>query len=298
MSSPIRGVNARAVLSYLSLGISYSWKISQLYGGSTRLLRLYLRGYPEQFLESRAARELKGPQARRLLSRFRYKLLSLAYFHVIAFGAVAESFSASLWFLTCSLIWGTLQLEPPGHHWGQDSDWTFGQILPLLLLLQPLAALVEHFSTAGMYRRGRRLVLRSRKMVVLLTKVTETSQQEHSDDEVDDHAHQTRTQSHTTSTSLSTALRAADLLTAAEKARATTPEPHIDFMHGTTFFKVYIWILNLCIAGCLSAVCYLVRGGNGNGFALILNLAFGIAGALVLMATTCLFGICCSRVFK
>lgn len=95
-------------------------------------------------------RALTKTRPRQVLSHLKGRTLLFVYFNLIVLGAFMESFSASLWFLVGSLAWGTVQLAP---WWASsaDSQWTFGQILPCVLLVQPLATLIQHCLEKGKF---------------------------------------------------------------------------------------------------------------------------------------------------
>ncbi|EWZ46186.1 hypothetical protein FOWG_16661 [Fusarium oxysporum f. sp. lycopersici MN25] len=60
------------------------------------------------------------------------------------------SFLAEVYWVTFALIWGTKRLfynRKLGP--GEENEWTFGQTLPLVLLIAPLAAIVEQFSSSS-----------------------------------------------------------------------------------------------------------------------------------------------------
>ncbi|QPC60568.1 hypothetical protein HYE67_002799 [Fusarium culmorum] len=69
-------------------------------------------------------------------------LFSLVNLHLDMF----TSFLAEVYWLTFSLIWGTKRLfETRQMGPEEENEWTFGQTLPLVLLIAPLAAIIEHF---------------------------------------------------------------------------------------------------------------------------------------------------------
>ncbi|CAF3626566.1 unnamed protein product [Fusarium graminearum] len=56
------------------------------------------------------------------------------------------SFVSEVYWLTFSLIWGTKRLfETRQMGPEEENEWTFGQTLPLVLLIAPLATIIEHF---------------------------------------------------------------------------------------------------------------------------------------------------------
>ncbi|KAM5362164.1 hypothetical protein ACJZ2D_012686 [Fusarium nematophilum] len=87
-----------------------------------------------------------------------------------------------LW-LSFSLLWGTKRLfstriDGPA----EEDDWTFGQILPLLLLLAPLAAILEHFS----HRPGpNERMLRMARLAIINQLELEESREEQANIDID-----------------------------------------------------------------------------------------------------------------
>lgn len=75
----------------------------------------------------------------------------MVYVPLVATCEFLESFAASLSLVCLGLAWGSLQIfgpksrTPKNVRLQENSIWSFGQILPLLFLLQPAAALFEHF---------------------------------------------------------------------------------------------------------------------------------------------------------
>ncbi|CAF3518362.1 unnamed protein product [Fusarium graminearum] len=90
------------------------------------------------------------PRARKGRKRFKILVIdpvliaffSLANVHLDMF----TSFLAEVYWLTFTLIWGTKRLfETRKLGPEEENEWTFGQTLPLVLLIAPLAAVIEHF---------------------------------------------------------------------------------------------------------------------------------------------------------
>lgn len=53
-----------------------------------------------------------------------------------------------VWWLVMTYVWGMVKLwilSDWGFSLGEDQEWTFGQVLPLLLLAVPLITLLEVF---------------------------------------------------------------------------------------------------------------------------------------------------------
>lgn len=143
-------VSIIGVISMILLVVSYTWKISSLFKSSQiRVYALY-RGYPEYYLE----RALVWTVHVRFGKPF-YKVVLAGYVLLQALYEFGESFCGSLYFLTATLLWGTLEIGMPrfsntakGIHSGDlgENSMGFGQIVPLVLLVLPVAAIFEHFA--------------------------------------------------------------------------------------------------------------------------------------------------------
>ena len=141
-------LNMNAPFSLLLLTISYGWKLCQLNDKSQFAAKKWLRCFPQWVLERIAIWVLERYPRRSLRRFFAFYIFALIYVPFIAIFEFLESFLATLWLLTLGLIWGTMQIFVPRLAVGQgvntqESFWGFGQILPLLLLLQPLVAIIE-----------------------------------------------------------------------------------------------------------------------------------------------------------
>lgn len=145
-------VNPDAISSYIAIIIAYAWKTGSLFERSRQELRYWLRDRPEYLLEKAIAERLKHKSRSRI--RARYRFLVALYVHLVAVSDFIESFAASLWLLSLGLVWGTLQIVIPRRLMNisypgvlsQENNWEFGQLMPLFLLILPLAAVIEHFS--------------------------------------------------------------------------------------------------------------------------------------------------------
>lgn len=144
------GINLNAPFSIMLLIISYLVKIAQLNDTSRYKLRKWLRSAPEWLLERLASRILRLKENRTHYRAICFHVYALVYVPFHATCEFVESFAASLWLVTIGLLWGSFQIYVPRAFAdpevrSAESVWSFGQILPLLLLFQPVIAIVEHF---------------------------------------------------------------------------------------------------------------------------------------------------------
>lgn len=151
-------------LSYIFLLGAYIWKLGQLFDRSRSLARLWLRAKPEAATERLLQRwaedaRLDGDQAssceaplRMWLRRLRYKLLLTWYVVFVVYAELAESFLATVLYLVMSLVWGMLNIFKTFSYADDmalsdertvEMRLTFGQLVPLFLLLLPVLLIFE-----------------------------------------------------------------------------------------------------------------------------------------------------------
>jgi hypothetical protein len=146
------GVNPDAPLAYLILIISYVWKIGALFKSSRNIFHRRIRGPYEYLLErilhAEAVKASSRHNKRKSLS-WKYYATMVVYIILLAIFEFAASFAASLWLSYVGLAYGTIQIVIPRQQnawWNKkESDWTFGQITPLVLLIQPMGAILENY---------------------------------------------------------------------------------------------------------------------------------------------------------
>ncbi|RMY42216.1 hypothetical protein D0866_00069 [Hortaea werneckii] len=143
------GVNNDAPIGYVLLIISYVWKIGDLFGSGRTFYASRIRRPLESGLESilsLPARRYYRTQQKRYIWCFR--LLLIPCIPSIAFLEFLASFSASLWLSAVGLLFGTVQIVVPRNQTyaqthAQEERWGFGQLVPLVLLIQPLGTILE-----------------------------------------------------------------------------------------------------------------------------------------------------------
>ncbi|KAI4731008.1 hypothetical protein E4T49_01306 [Aureobasidium sp. EXF-10728] len=147
-----QGVNPDAPLAYLILILSYLWKIGALFKSSRNVFHRRVRGPYEYLLErvlhAEALKATNRREKRKSLS-WRYHATMMVYIILLALFEFSASFAASLWLSYVGLVYGTIQLIIPRQQnawWNnKENSWTFGQIVPLVLLIQPLGAILENY---------------------------------------------------------------------------------------------------------------------------------------------------------
>lgn len=143
------GINMDSVLGFVILGISYVWKVGALFPAvSLRYNRWYRQ--PQQTLAIKvllwAAR--CNDECPSWYWLWLFPITLTATLPVFATLAMLASFAPSLWLSGLGLVFGTMQLVIPRNQnlWysaSQERQWSFGQLLPLILLVQPLDAVLE-----------------------------------------------------------------------------------------------------------------------------------------------------------
>ncbi len=144
------GRNSEAILSYVSLVCVYAWRLSQFFDTSRSWMHLWGRAKPESALETAARRVLRS-QPFGWWAWLKYRLLVQVYVLFVACAVFVGSFMTTVLTLGFILLWGTSQLywlgpRVPGDVEAAQRQMGFGQILPLVLLLQPVLVAVT-FST-------------------------------------------------------------------------------------------------------------------------------------------------------
>lgn len=84
-----------------------------------------------------------------LVKAMLFRGICLVYIPFMAMWETLESFVTTIWLITAGLAWDSAQMfvlrasmtDIPGF---EESTWSFGQMLPVLLLLSPAVSAVEH----------------------------------------------------------------------------------------------------------------------------------------------------------
>lgn len=263
------GLNVDSPFSFAILILSYLWKLGSLGDNSRAWLKKWFRCVPEWLLERVAAREARRPLPRPLGSRIRFRMLMLLYVPLVAWYEFLESFSASLWLLSLGLAWGSLQIFSPRNQAPDkvvqaESVWGFGQILPMLFLLQPAAATFEHFygkfpgipgsdvylQLAASHRSGRDVRHSGHTEIEM-----EMNPQEDNKTSPTVIYSSTSSSLHVTPpTKLSDLFRIMEIRRPSIRARSDDIELHIDFLYTSKFFKSILWTIHVLVLMCGCAV--------------------------------------------
>lgn len=141
-----------AILSYIALFLGYIWKIAQIVDGNHQWLRRHLIVPPVMAVERSVKRLTDARPTMWTRKWIALKLVLYAYVLLTLLIEIFKSFMTTLLFLLVTLTWGTVQLiqtratKASTILHAESSLLSFGQLLPLLLLLQPLANIIEHFA--------------------------------------------------------------------------------------------------------------------------------------------------------
>lgn len=148
------GVGPDAPLGFVILALSYLCKMGALFDTTSSGYRRLFRNP----LEKSILNGIKYPAMRYARDRNSWAWLCI-YRLVLGLGLpslatieVASSFAASLWLSLTSLIYGTMQIFVPREQMlpmtgSSESSWGFGQLVPLILLVQPVGVVFEHLWT-------------------------------------------------------------------------------------------------------------------------------------------------------
>ena len=144
------GLNADSIIGLLILFSSYMWKMGGLSSTAGKWYNYYIRASQEGIaikLLTYTARKCRGRRSIWWRCAYRASLaITLPLFAVLE---MLASFAASLWLSGLGLVFGSMQVFIPRlqNIWYTETAeqaWTFGQLLPLILLVVPLATISEH----------------------------------------------------------------------------------------------------------------------------------------------------------
>jgi hypothetical protein len=128
-------------LSITMLLVAYVWKLSQLFSSSRGWVRKYLVAKPQAATERLMRRALLSHRSK-WLTRPAYFLLTYCHIIAVVYTEMADSFAAVIIYLCLALPWGTLCILDKRRHVldyvrAGESKLTFGQLVPLFLLVLP-----------------------------------------------------------------------------------------------------------------------------------------------------------------
>lgn len=150
------GLTPDAAWSFIILVLSYVWKGLLLFRGSQHLVKIVCRQWVLQPLRTNLdrlaelVRKSRRQQPKWILLRF--KLAFSGYLAVWAVFELAQSFVVSLWICGAGLVWGSFQILVPRRRLppqtlDAENSWTFGQILPIMLLAVPILSFAEGYTS-------------------------------------------------------------------------------------------------------------------------------------------------------
>ncbi|GAM84762.1 hypothetical protein ANO11243_027630 [Dothideomycetidae sp. 11243] len=142
-------INSNCPLAFIILIVSYIWKAIGLSRTSHELYRRWLRrpweSRLENFLRDKA---LTKDKRRWSYTNIVYNLVMIIYVHSFLQNELFTSFAASMHISWIGLGLGTVQIIVPRakfDYWSsEENQWGFGQIIPLILLIQPMGLIFEH----------------------------------------------------------------------------------------------------------------------------------------------------------
>jgi len=154
------GVNPDAVLSYVILVTSYAWKVGGIFDFACSAYCRWVRHPIDWIFECLlvyTARKLSLACTQNSVNRLGwlivYRLAVTLWLPYVAIFETLASFSMAIWVSCLGLVFGTIQIVVPRKQnlstLGADEDiWGFGQLVPLILLIQPLSVVWEHLVIA------------------------------------------------------------------------------------------------------------------------------------------------------
>ena len=150
----ITGVSPEGALSYVIIIISYMSQTMSILQQRRQFFRNFFRkpltwiGRAIPQVPTSGVREKRAP----LLTFCSFIILGI-YCFLLAISDLICSFAFRLWILAVALGWGTMQLFIPRFFVipacvrGALNQWSFGQILPMIILLIPLYGVFEYISS-------------------------------------------------------------------------------------------------------------------------------------------------------
>lgn len=140
-------VDADWVVSLVLLLGAYCWKLCQLFTGSRGWVRKWARAKPEAATE-RLLRRLAYRSHPHVLVQIAHRTITVFYIVFVAYAEIAESFMATIIYLSIALSWGALKIFYIRARVTQEvrngeTRMTFGQLIPVFLLVLPILAMFE-----------------------------------------------------------------------------------------------------------------------------------------------------------
>lgn len=141
------GIYLNWVLPVIMLFGAYIWKLSQLFASSRGWVRKWLRAKPE-VAQERLLRRIAKSNRNAWLKWPAYKTAVVCYVVFVVWAEFAESYLAMLVYLCLTLPWGVVNIT---YLWStvdvkvrsDEAHLSFGQLVPLLLLLLPILYVLE-----------------------------------------------------------------------------------------------------------------------------------------------------------
>jgi hypothetical protein len=134
-------------ISLVMLLFTYAWKLSQLFASSRGFVRQWLVAKPEAAMERLMRRTVESDRSAWLRWPV-YKVLTLCYITLVAYAEFAESFVVSILYICITLPYGIAAII--NTRWAVSEDvivgerrLTFGQLVPLFLLVLPMLLVFE-----------------------------------------------------------------------------------------------------------------------------------------------------------
>ena len=151
------GRTADAAWSFIILVLSYVWKGLLLFQRSHRAVKDVCRHRVLQPLQrslddlERFVRQSRQRENHRWLV-LRFKIVFCLYLAAWAVFELAQSFVVSLWICGGGLVWGSFQIlvprrRLPAQALEAETSWSFGQILPVMLLAVPIMSFAQGYTS-------------------------------------------------------------------------------------------------------------------------------------------------------
>nr|B1A0U6.1 RecName: Full=Elsinochromes biosynthesis cluster protein HP2; Flags: Precursor [Elsinoe fawcettii]ABZ82010.1 hypothetical protein EfHP2 [Elsinoe fawcettii] len=148
MYSGTRFLDYRTVLSALLLTFVFFWRMLSMFDRSRNRFQRACVSIPSALLEVCRQKAIKKTATLPFYGQALYFGIMCLYTAHIVLWDFLNSFAGTLWLITLNLANGTAQIinlrkERHRNRHDEESSWTFGQIVPIVLLVSPLVAAFE-----------------------------------------------------------------------------------------------------------------------------------------------------------
>ena len=151
VENPRKELAPQGVLSYMVLISAHLWQAVLLYKPAHDQFRIFFHRPLRLAKKLLATKYCLSQDHRKRYHAFIYRLIFGVYLFTFAIFELFGSYAFSLFLVLLGFVWATFQLLYPRYNSlsacvrEELGTWSFGQILPLLLLLAPIYSIASHY---------------------------------------------------------------------------------------------------------------------------------------------------------